>query len=554
MAVMASLWFVCAFTCPDLLASEFLLISGVCLQSIVGSLSLLFVRLPQISRRVLLLGTAAWESTSIALVFILMNGLVPLGGEPWVFAGLMLVPMQWAVVRFEVGGPMVPLVVWVSVHSLVFGVEGGLRVWVFVLGCSAVQVLSARSVRVFVDEINRAEKRASEERDSRRGALDALSRGVAHDLRNALVPIEVNVALLREMLTDEVASATAQDLHRATRHASDLARELLSAAGENTLTLSTVNLSTLCRDLARIHSGPHGQVVAHVARDDMVVFGDKVQLRRVMQNLVVNALAFSNNRAVYVRTGLASTREIQSLEWPLGPGSGGMACWMEVEDEGPGMSSEELGHIFEPFYSRRPGGSGLGLASVRGIVRSHGGCMDVDSEVGRGTRIRVWIPESQIPYEETPPSAPPRKHSGQLLVVDDDAVIRRAMKRLLEGAGFSVILASGKADSIPHLTGTIPPRLVILDLQLVDGTGAELAQILHDHHPDVPVLVCSGGGEAPEAHLWAAVVHKPWSPADLLHTVARLTGVSFSAATDPSESQYLEGVIESHTDATMDIG
>jgi len=537
---------------PDQLSPEFLLLSAVCLQSIVGSVALLVNEFPKIPGRVLLFGTAAWEALSLALVFVLIHDVAPGLALPWVWAGMMVLPMQWAVVRFDVGGPAIPLGVWAVVMVGLFGVQSHAEIWVFMLACASVQVFSTRSVRTFVEQASEARKQADRALDSRRGAIDALSRGVAHDLRNALVPIEVNVALLREMLTDDVAASTAQDLHRATRHASDLARELLAAAGEDTLALSTVNLSTLCRDLARIHSGPQGQVVAHVSRNDTVVFADKVQMRRVLQNLVVNALAFSNNRAVYVRTGLAPTREILTRDWPLGPDSGGMACWMEVEDSGPGMDADEVLRIFEPFYSRRPGGSGLGLASVRGIVRAHGGCLDVDSEMGRGTRIRVWIPESQIPYEETPPSAPPRQHSGQLLVVDDDAVIRRAMKRLLEGAGFRVVLAAGKADAVPHLTAAIPPRLVILDLQLVDGSGAELAEILHDHHSDVPVLVCSGGGEPPDPHLWSAVVHKPWSPADLLHTVARLTGVSFTNETDPAELHVLDSVLDPATDSTMD--
>jgi len=263
-----------------------------------------------------------------------------------------------------------------------------------------------------------------------------------------------------------------------------------------------------------------------------VVEGDPTQLRQVVMNLVTNASESLQDRGgrVTVRCGLmnANADYLQDTF-----GSADPAAWtyvfLEVSDPGKGIDEAVRKRIFEPFFSTKFTGRGLGLASVLGIVRGHHGVIKLTSEPGTGTRFRVLIPPAtEAMVQPSLPLSTRTKSSsgGCILVVDDDDAVLEVAAEFLKRAGFEVQTASGGRAAIALIGGPDGARIdaVVLDLSMPDLDGRETLLEIRRISPSLPVIVASGFDEnAGDARLAAAeiaaFVRKPYEPEDLVEAV-----------------------------------
>jgi CheY-like chemotaxis protein len=252
------------------------------------------------------------------------------------------------------------------------------------------------------------------------------------------------------------------------------------------------------------------------------VLANAAQLEQVVMNLVLNA-----------RDAIAGAGRI-TLSVDTVDREGRRWAVLSVEDTGAGMSPEVSSHVFEPFFTTKEAGkgTGLGLAVVGGVVRSHGGVVDVASRPGEGSRFTVYLPEASGTGARPAESPRPRRDLGgreHVLVVDDDVAVRVLVERVLTGAGYRVTLAEDGQVALERVAEYPDVRLVVTDLVMPRLRGDELARHLAGR---VPVLFVSGYAPAQVAvDLGAHVLAKPFSSKELLSRVRDvLDGVAVAVA------------------------
>jgi len=404
---------------------------------------------------------------------------------------------------------------------------------------------SARIVGVIADVSARrrdAEERALLERKlveaQRLESLGLLAGGVAHDFNNLLVGILGNAELALERLPE---GAPARDLLLGMRQsavrASELARQILAFSGSQPLAARAVDLRELTHEtLALVAAAlPRGARVrlAPNARPAFVS-GDPTQLRQVLMNLVINACESLPEGRGEVDVAIEPVARAASSEAPAG-------AWLalDVRDTGAGMDAQTRGRIFEPFYSTRGTGRGLGLAVAHGIVRAHGGAIEVESEPGSGTRMRILLPEIAEP--ERAHAAPEAPDAGAaagpalVLVVDDERAVREVVRVALEAAGHRVLLAANAADARAALAPDAEEvDAVVLDLSLGSESSERLLAEIRARSSGLPVLVTSGYPEEEALGRLSALgvsafLQKPFTLAKLNAAVARALAANPSA-------------------------
>jgi two-component system, cell cycle sensor histidine kinase and response regulator CckA len=225
-------------------------------------------------------------------------------------------------------------------------------------------------------------------------SLGTLAAGVAHDFKNLLAVVVGNATVLEEHLDERRLKQASGDIRAAALRAGDLCGLLMTYSGQSIAAKQPVALDTLVSEIlalvrVRVPSGVRTR--AEIEASAKPVLADPISLRQVVLNLVMNALdALGAAGEITVRARLDDGQDEPSLlDFRVGAGP-----WviLEVEDNGPGMSAEVQARAFEPFFTTKPEGHGFGLASVLGIVRGHGGAIDLESEPGGGTRFRIWLP------------------------------------------------------------------------------------------------------------------------------------------------------------------
>jgi len=244
-----------------------------------------------------------------------------------------------------------------------------------------------------------SEVRTLEERIRRRETLAAigeLSAGIAHEIRNCLNPISGSVEVLQRELKVKGENARLLDLIvRESERLDNFIRELLDYARERPLKCETLELSSLLVDtveIVRRHPSAQGRILRYTGRDQGIwVNVDSEQIRQVLLNLILNALeAIEDDGWVELRVAARAERPASRGGRP----SPALVC-VEVQDNGMGIAAPEVDRIFEPFYSTKRGGTGLGLAIANRIVERHGGALEVESRLGAGTTMRIWIPRAK---------------------------------------------------------------------------------------------------------------------------------------------------------------
>jgi PAS domain S-box-containing protein len=360
-------------------------------------------------------------------------------------------------------------------------------------------------------------------------SLGVLAGGIAHDFNNLLAVILSSVRYARSNdATPEDRRDALGDAEEATESAARLVKQLLAYAGRRSPEVRTVELSELAHSLTDLLSTALPGDVAlelDLAREPLQVHADVVQLEQVLMNLVLNAADAVRDGpgTVIVRTSREQLEAEQLARWLGGENlEGGSYACLEVEDTGVGMDAETRAHIFEPFFSTKQEGHGLGLSAVLGLVQGHHGAIDVVSEPGRGTRMRVFLPA-----DATPVATPLSRARGPIvLVAEPDSGLRGSAAETLRGAGMVVIEATGAAQ-LEELWEIHADEIdaAVIDVGFTGADGQPLLRALHEDRPELPLLALCGDGAEPLAgdrEALTAFVRRPFTADALRERVAGL--------------------------------
>jgi signal transduction histidine kinase/ActR/RegA family two-component response regulator len=366
-------------------------------------------------------------------------------------------------------------------------------------------------------------------------SLGVLAGGVAHDFNNLLTGILGNTSLALESLsTDNPVRGVLRDVLHASERASHLTRQLLAYAGKGHFVVEPINLSGLTREISSLiqTSIPkHVQLRLELRDDVPSAEADSSQLQQLIMNLVINgaeAIPHEENGTVLVTTGIQVVDE-HYLVSTLGGSSelaAGTYVSLEVHDTGCGMDDLTLARIFDPFFTTKFTGRGLGLAAVQGIVRGHKGTMKVYSKPGKGTTFKVLIPAAQAELGKRPqPPAHLLAKDEVVLVIDDEEIIRRTAKSMLERYGYTVVVAENGKEGVDlfHVLGE-KVSVVLLDMTMPVLNGEETFRMLKVIRPEVRVILSSGYNEVEAVRRFtgkglAGFIQKPYSSTALAEKV-----------------------------------
>lgn len=346
-------------------------------------------------------------------------------------------------------------------------------------------------------------------------SLELLAGGVAHDFNNLLAVIMSNVERARRVSGNahELAS-TLDAMSEAVHHGASLARQMLLYSGKSRFTREAVDLFALVRDLEplAITAANPVAITFDIVDESVHVEGDPTQLRQLILNLITNAAEAIGQRDGTVRVSVV--REGDSVV-------------VSISDTGPGMSDETYQRMFEPFYSTKLRGRGLGLAVAHGIVRSHGWTMRATTEPGVGTTFSVTLPQTTLrPIVPAPsPVVVPPLLRGTLLLVDDMPEVVDGLADLLELLGFKAIVSYDGHDAVERLRANpFGFDAAIIDLSMPRMDGIASAAKFREIRPDLPIALTSGCDELPYGgdRMFQALLSKPYTSADLLLVLQQL--------------------------------
>jgi CheY-like chemotaxis protein len=366
--------------------------------------------------------------------------------------------------------------------------------------------------------------------------LGRLAGGIAHDFNNLLQVINGYVELaLGELPSAHPSLDHLSQVGTAARRATDLVRQLLTFSRRDAFAPRAVDLNELVADLMRMLVrliGEQVEVVVRPADSLPAISADPVQVRQVLINLCVNARdAMPEGGRILVATAAVRLDERFCAE--NGLRRAGTYVRMEVSDNGAGIPPEIRERIFEPFFTTKEvgKGTGLGLATVYGIMQQHEGLIQVDSEVGRGTLVRVFFPGAEQPSEtaESRADASPVSGAGRtVLLAEDERQVRELATRVLERAGYHVIATVDGEEALrayEEHAGDID--LALLDLVMPKMGGGAVRDRLRAMRADLPILVATGYGrdQLSRAFVPAAqerLLNKPWTSQQLLSAIEQL--------------------------------
>lgn len=385
----------------------------------------------------------------------------------------------------------------------------------------------------FINDVT--EQRQLQQEVQRAAHMESVGRlagGVAHDLNNLLQVIGGHAELLRERTRNTL--DLAPDLGNiidATNRAGALVRQLLAFSRKQVISPTHLDLNHVVEEMLKLINrtiGEHIQVEFQPGQDVGTTFADLSQLEQVIMNLCVNARdAMPDGGTLHIST---SRVKLDEGEAQIHPDARPQTyVRLRVQDSGVGMDEETSSHIFEPFYTTKGfgAGMGLGLATVYGIVAQHGGFISVYSAPGQGASFDVHLPASEVAVNiiATPAQAPPSSGHETVLLAEDDPGVRMLTNRILSGAGYCVIEACDGREAMRLAEENLAAiDLALLDVVMPHLGGKAVHDLLKKLRPELPVLFMSGytsGAVDTNSVLQPGMelVAKPFDQATLLHRV-----------------------------------
>jgi len=496
-------------------------------------------RLSYMTRVAQLLVLVGTLSTVLLLTLGLHGaGLLWLMAAPVLGSILLEARLAWITLGIVALGLAV-LGVWIGADTLPFESIHGELVpllwWVMAGNVVLVATALTATIQGVLHALERANQRLNEEKDARArleadirhaeqvAAAGAMAGGVAHDLNNLLQAILVPTASVLERLEqpelrDELGTALL-----AATGARDVTRRLLALArrgapAQRERVLLDVRVADAL-ELVRAAIPPPTQISATCDAPNVFVRLASGELEVLLVNLCLNAAqAFPRG-----------TIRVATTAMPAG-------AVLSVSDDGPGIPEAIAAKVFEPFFTTRADGTGLGLATVHRVIESLGGRIGLRSSPGCGATFELHFPEANGGAPTDLPLPAESRPEGRLLLVDDDDIVRSAHRLALLRAGFSVITAATAEEGLARLDATV--QVMVTDLRMPGLGGAELVRRALAERPDLRVVVCSGLMDPDlEQHLGALgvrrVLHKPVTLAELLVAVGRSPGPTVTVRSDP---------------------
>ncbi|MBN1475877.1 PAS domain S-box protein [Candidatus Sumerlaeota bacterium] len=366
-------------------------------------------------------------------------------------------------------------------------------------------------------------------------SIGTLAGGIAHDFNNLLTGIMGYASYLQgQAETGTRLSRDLNQIERAAHRASELTAQLLAFSRKQRIRHQAINLNQIIDETVHLMERTLGKHITIVVDKDPslhVIQADPTQMQQVLMNLAINARdAMPRGGTLRISTGNCHVDE--SLAQQRAELTPGRHILIGVSDTGEGMDEETCARIFDPFFTTKGAGegTGLGLAMVYGIVRGHGGAIEVESEVGKGTQFRIHLPVGEVVLSSPQQSDAIEVRGGSetILLVDDEPVILRLGSSVLERYGYTVLTALTGAEAL-QIQHDHPGRidLIILDMIMPHMNGAELARRLREADPHCRLLLSSGytmqrdAEELVQTGGMIGFLPKPYRMSQLIHHVRK---------------------------------
>ena len=391
------------------------------------------------------------------------------------------------------------------------------------LGVRAAPVGGAYELQVLAASLNQMAGQLQErELHLREGqrleAVGQLAGGIAHDFNNLLtIIIGYADALKESVAAGSTEAGQLSELRAASERAAQLTQQLLAFSRRQVLQPTPLQLNEVVGDMVSLlRRTTGGDVVITIELDPSVglVYADRVQMEQVILNLVINARdAMPSGGKLAI-----ATRTIADAPTPL--------VELSMSDTGVGMDAATRSQIFEPFFTTKGMlGTGLGLATVYGIVKQSGGDISCDSEVGKGTTFRVRLPQHSGPVDlpEQVRPVPPVGGTESIVLVEDDDKVRALIEMVLQRRGYGVRATANPKAALEWFAGGMKPDLLLTDVRMAEMNGTVFARAAKVHFPDLKIILMSGDAApelaAQEQIEGATFEQKPVSPPALLRAV-----------------------------------
>lgn len=370
-------------------------------------------------------------------------------------------------------------------------------------------------------------------RTQRLESLGTLASGIVHDLNNMLTPILAIAQLLPLKLNSRESDCSEMltMLENSAKQGADLVKQILTFARGNEGKRTVMQVKHLLKDIEQFAKRTFAKSIVierNLPQDLLTVFADPTQIHQVLMNLVVNARdAMPNGGTITIAAQnlyIDESYAKMNIEAQVGN-----YVVVTIADTGTGIPPEVIERIFEPFFTTKQlgKGTGLGLSTVIGIVKNHGGFIEVNSQLGKGSQFKVYLPSTQETRTETAQENTTQIGNSELiLVVDDEPAIREILKTTLESQNFEVLIAKDGIEAIStYVQNKKKISLLLIDMMMPEMDGATAIQTLQQLNPQVQLIAMSGLAST-EALAQAAgtgiqgFLAKPFTKSDLLNTIS----------------------------------
>ena len=328
-------------------------------------------------------------------------------------------------------------------------------------------------------------------------SVATLAGGIAHEFNNILMGITGNIELLQLEMDEKGKNHKRLDLMKSSAlRMANLTKQLLAYAKGGKYRPKVISLNTFIEEVLPIQKqtiASSTTIEIDLQKNIPHVKVDSAQMQMVLSAILANAdeAAKGEGRIKITTRSVKVDSEFVKNHRDFSPGH---YVTLTIEDHGKGMDGETLSRLFDPFFTTKFQGRGLGMAAVYGIIRNHHGLIFVDSKLGSGTLVRIYLPAMEVaPEELKAPSGELGMGAGNILLIEDEAMVLEITQTLLERLGYQVIVAATGHDAI-HMARTFSGDidLALLDIKLPDMEGGTLYPLLMEARPDLKVIVCSG--------------------------------------------------------------